>query len=605
MRHVCSFHEVGEKARGNWHYILTFLGIHQSALINKHGACPGCGGKDRFRYDNKDGAGTFICSQGTGKIASGDGFELLIHAGLARDKHHALTLVSETLFQKSQSLHTIKSEHRYTNENGLLVHTVFRTDRSDGSKSFKQLTANGNSPKSEQGFIWYPYRLDKWAHSSEQVFFVEGEKCADALAEIGVQTTCVSGGVNGWKKEYSQWFQNRHVIIFPDNDIPGIKFAKLVETALAQVAASVAIINLPGLKESEDVADWIINGGDYTSLQKLVAAANKHENRATSLEELLNIEIDSRPPLHKHLPSGVTILAGAPKAGKSRLTEIVASSVAEEYKVLYLALEYSIPTAKERFKFITSKKAMENLCLLFQGEVGLWDQGGSEKLKLIVEQEQPKLIILDTLSRLKRQSELGGYEAETKAMAELKAFADEREIDLLCIHHTRKASITDNDNLAERVLGSTALIAVPDNVMVLTRSENLLTLHTTGRLISESKITLELKGDDYQEVDGKEAELDPRADTQRQIIALLKDEHLFNKDIAKILGLDKGQVSRTMKILQQKAIVGKDSPTSPWKLILDGAPQEQNVNSINSVNSGKLFPLDVDEVDKVDGGNNA
>ena len=108
---------------------------------------------------------------------------------------------------------------------------------------------------------------------------------------------------------------------------------------------------------------------------------------------------------------------------------------------------------------------MENLCLLFQGEVGLWDQGGSEKLKLIVEQEHPKLIILDTLSRLKRQGELGGYEAETKAMAELKAFADEREIDLLCIHHTRKASITDNDNIAERVLGSTALIAVPDNVM--------------------------------------------------------------------------------------------------------------------------------------------
>ena len=83
-----------------------------------------------------------------------------------------------------------------------------------------------------------PLQVRQMAHSSETVFFVEGEKCADALAEIGVQTTCVSGGVNGWKKEYSRWFQNRHVIIFPDNDAPGIKFAKLVETALVQVSAS-------------------------------------------------------------------------------------------------------------------------------------------------------------------------------------------------------------------------------------------------------------------------------------------------------------------------------------------------------------------------------
>ena len=122
MRHIFSFEEVGEKARGNWNNILTFLGMPQSSLTNKHGACPGCGGKDRFRYDNKNGAGTFICSQGTGEIASGDGFELLIHAGIARDKHHALTLVSETIFQKARSPHTAKSEYKYTNENGFGPH---------------------------------------------------------------------------------------------------------------------------------------------------------------------------------------------------------------------------------------------------------------------------------------------------------------------------------------------------------------------------------------------------------------------------------------------------------------------------------------------------
>jgi len=248
---------------------------------------------------------------------------------------------------------------------------------------------------------------------------------------------------------------------------------------------------------------------------------------------------------------------------------------------------------------------MKNLTFLLQGEIGFWDQGGAEKLKFLVEKEQPKLIVLDTLSRLKRQSEQGGYEAETRAMVDLKAFADEREIDLLCIHHTRKASVTDNENITERVLGSTALIAVPDNIMVLQRSEKFVTITTQGRLINPSKRTLELIGDEYVEVEGPELELDSRADTQRDIVALLKEGPLLNKEISEKLGLDKGQVSRTMKTLQQKSIVGKDSPASPWKLILGGAFQEQNINSINSVNSGKLFPLDVDEVDKVDGGNDA
>jgi phage/plasmid primase-like uncharacterized protein len=40
--------------------------------------CPGCGGEDRFRYDDKDGKGTFYCGGG-GNPISGDGFELLHH----------------------------------------------------------------------------------------------------------------------------------------------------------------------------------------------------------------------------------------------------------------------------------------------------------------------------------------------------------------------------------------------------------------------------------------------------------------------------------------------------------------------------------------------
>ncbi|MGK9450243.1 DUF7146 domain-containing protein [Acidithiobacillus caldus] len=73
------FSEVSEAARGRWKTILPSLGVDPHALHGKHCACPGCGGKDRFRFDDKEGNGTFVCSQGGGELLAGDGFMLLEH----------------------------------------------------------------------------------------------------------------------------------------------------------------------------------------------------------------------------------------------------------------------------------------------------------------------------------------------------------------------------------------------------------------------------------------------------------------------------------------------------------------------------------------------
>lgn len=64
-----------DDAIGRWPGILLALGIHHQFLRNKHGPCPACGGKDRYRFDDKDGRGTWICSH----CGSGDGLALLQH----------------------------------------------------------------------------------------------------------------------------------------------------------------------------------------------------------------------------------------------------------------------------------------------------------------------------------------------------------------------------------------------------------------------------------------------------------------------------------------------------------------------------------------------
>jgi putative DNA primase/helicase len=52
-----------DRARGRWAEILPQLGIAPRFLQNRHGPCPLCGGKDRFRFDDRDGSGSYYCNQ--------------------------------------------------------------------------------------------------------------------------------------------------------------------------------------------------------------------------------------------------------------------------------------------------------------------------------------------------------------------------------------------------------------------------------------------------------------------------------------------------------------------------------------------------------------
>lgn len=71
---MMQFDKTAHAAKGKWRGILMTLGVPEAALRDKHGPCPLCGGKDRFRWDNKDGGGTYIC----GQCGAGDGMKLAI-----------------------------------------------------------------------------------------------------------------------------------------------------------------------------------------------------------------------------------------------------------------------------------------------------------------------------------------------------------------------------------------------------------------------------------------------------------------------------------------------------------------------------------------------
>lgn len=180
--------------------------------------------------------------------------------------------------------------YQYTDGNGSLLFQVVRYQKSDGDKAFKQCRPDGRG-----GIIWnlegikrVPYRLPKLLNA-ETVFLPEGEKDVHTLEAWGLVASCNPGG-SGSSHLYAGWsdyFRGRNIIILPDNDGPGRKHAAVVAATLLAVAASVRIVELPGLPPKGDVTNWRNTGGTFERFREVTEAAVFMD--AAALSELRNL----------------------------------------------------------------------------------------------------------------------------------------------------------------------------------------------------------------------------------------------------------------------------------------------------------------------------
>lgn len=66
--------QIRQATKGRWSGLLPALGVPDEYLTGKHGPCPVCGGKDRWRYTDFQENGDGICNQ----CGHMDGFDLLM-----------------------------------------------------------------------------------------------------------------------------------------------------------------------------------------------------------------------------------------------------------------------------------------------------------------------------------------------------------------------------------------------------------------------------------------------------------------------------------------------------------------------------------------------
>lgn len=164
----------------------------------------------------------------------------------------------------------------YENEDGTPRH---RTVRTEPKGFYQQRPVNGGWLKGLDGMKTVLYRLPELRAGIEAnrvIFVAEGEKDVDALRELGVVATTNPMGGSGkgkWRPHHTETLRGARVVILPDNDETGHAHAQAVAAALAPVAASVQVIDLPGLEPKGDPSDWIAAGGDKHALRALVASA--------------------------------------------------------------------------------------------------------------------------------------------------------------------------------------------------------------------------------------------------------------------------------------------------------------------------------------------
>lgn len=238
--------------------------------FNRGRDCPVCGGSDDdprssgrrcHGFLSSDQSAVF-CSREeyAGRAAYDSGSASYVHKAKGEcpcGREHAPAEVARGPRPKRQ----FDRSYSYIDADGKVRHTTIRFKN---PKSFSQCHPgpDGKDVWNLQGVEPILYRLPEiLATAPRAVWIVEGEKDAESLGRIGLVATCNPMGAGKWRDHYSDTLRGRHTIIIPDNDQPGREYAYQVAQSLQGKAASVRIVELPGLPEKGDASDWLASGG--------------------------------------------------------------------------------------------------------------------------------------------------------------------------------------------------------------------------------------------------------------------------------------------------------------------------------------------------------
>ena len=277
--------EITAQAVDKWDYIFHSLGIEVGN--GKHCPCPMCGGKDRFRFDNQNGRGTYICNQ----CGSGDGLELIKHyyhcdAKEASNKvaeclnlpNHSNQIREKTVFKKVEYLlsKTTLGQSEYLTKKGLIfdlplldnghifvpmlnLHNEYAGGQfiePDGSKHLMKSSSKKGAFILVGSILSKPEEVCAKLLAHNEIIICEGLATGISIAEFRHQSIVISaidaGNLIHVAKAIRELNAMTKIIVAGDNDIGNDKNTgkeKAIETAQA-------VNGYYSIPDTDFKADW-------------------------------------------------------------------------------------------------------------------------------------------------------------------------------------------------------------------------------------------------------------------------------------------------------------------------------------------------------------
>ena len=203
------------------------------------------------------------------------------------------------------------------------------------------------------------------------------------------------------------------------------------------------------------------------------------------------------------LPTGLSLLAGASKTGKSWLCLWLCLQLAQggeiwgkqvqPQTVLYLSLEDTPKRIQNRLSQLTEAPVPSRL--YFQTRCEAIGEGLEFELELfLAKYPETGLIVIDTLQKVRIDTQNSGvYAGDYQDMSALKSLADRHNVGILVVHHLRKQGA--NDPFLQ-ISGSNGLMGAADTILLLQRQRMNSTakLLVTGRDMDSRTLRLQWDG---------------------------------------------------------------------------------------------------------------
>ena len=466
----------------------------------------------------------------------------------------------------------------YRDEKGSLLYQTLKYK----PKDFRQ-----RRPDGKDGWIWnlkgvrlVLYNL-RGVSKTDLVCIAEGEKDADTLNKYGFIGTTNPLGAGKWRNEFNQYFKDKDVVIFPHNDKPGREHAGKIAIALKGIAASIKIIELPGLKEKEDVTDFINKISDTEDVKERLAIIIEqsepykppktytHEDAILEDNEFQKLKL---PEKEKLLDPWLTLnmialMVGWRGVGKTwfamGLLDAVTRGIAfgpwetvKSVPCLYHEAEMPAQDVQDRFKSLNPDSGRVNPLYIYSDAYAnllgltrsnLLDETWRNTVKQILITKDIKLWVLDNLA-----STTPGIDENAKKdwdpinewLLELRFHG----ISTILLHHTNKAGQQRGTSAREDNIDISIMLKQPHNYLPEEGARFLVKFEKsrvpTADLPQIADTQFHLSQDERGHLVWTFGNF--KKETSKEVLVQL-DEGMKSNEVADILGISKGRVSQIRK----------------------------------------------------------